>query len=390
MNILIFEDDNSKKEFIQNEIQEMNVGAEVSTASNFQEFMSNVYGSTFDLIIVDLIAPQFKSYEPVDLTHNIIEVVRDPDCCNLLTPVLALTRYDDKAEENFKGLNEKDISVVTFSECDDEWKDSLRRKVTACIPPKTYDFVIVCALDKEVNGYLGAGYAVGKAENIQGLECRELNISTKKGVIVKLPRMGLVTCAITSTLAIESFKPSLICMSGICAGINGKSKIYDVIIPDICHQHDIGKWSENGLEPEFYNVQIDAAVRIGISAAIASPEFKKNVTQGITYSRSQIPNDIEHPDIKFKLAPASSGSAVIANEEMAESIKAQHRKNTAFEMESFALYEAARLSKIQPKYFSAKTVVDDGSEHKSDAFHDPACVISAKTVYNLIEKNIGF
>lgn len=390
MNILIFEDDQRKRKFIEDEIKEMDVGAEITTASHFQEFMKCAYGSTFDLIIADLIAPRFQSSEPVDLTDQIIEAVRAPDSCNLLTSVLALTRYDSKAEENFKGLNVKDISVVTFSEGESEWKGSLRRKVNACMPAKTFDFVIVCALEKEVNGYLNAGYDVGKVENIQGLECREINVADKKGVIVKLPRMGLVTCAITSTLAIDMFKPTLICMSGICAGINGKASIYDVIIPDICHQHDIGKWAENGLEPEFYNVQIDATVRLSISAAIAAPDFKNDVENGISYSRSQIPDDIERPDIKFKIAPASSGSAVIASEEMARSIQAQHRKNTAFEMESFALYEAARLSRVQPKYFSAKTVVDDGGERKSDAFHDPACIISAKTVCSLIERNVGF
>lgn len=390
MNILILEDERDKRKLIENEIHGMDVGAEITTASFFLDFMKHALKAAYDLIIADLMAPQFKDGEAIDLTDNIIEVLRAPDSFNLSTPVLALTRYDSKAEENFKGLNGKDISVVTFSEEKNDWKNSLRRKVTSCIPPETFDFVIVCALEKEVNGYINAGYSVGDAKNIQGLECREINVDEKKGVIVKLPRMGLVTCGITSTLAIDIFKPSLICMSGICAGINGKANIYDVIIPDICHQHDIGKWAESGLEPEFYNVQIDANVRIELSAVIASAEFKKEVLEGISYTRSQIPDDVETPEIRFKLAPASSGSAVIANAEMAELIQSQHRKNTAFEMESFALYEAARLSRIQPKYFSAKVVVDDGSERKSDAFHDPACTISAKTVFNLVKRNIGF
>ncbi|WP_311064976.1 hypothetical protein [Halomonas sp. DWK9] len=390
MNILIFEDDFEKKLLVERVIKDMDVGADIIHAAHFQDFMKNVYGRKFDLIVADLIAPQFKGYEAIDLTQNIIEAVRAPDSINLLTSVLALTRYDDKAEANFKGLNIKDISVVTFSENVDEWQDSLRSKVVSCMPPITFDFIVVCALAKEVDGFIEAGYEVGYAENISGLECRRINIGEKHGAIVKLPRMGLVTCSIISTLAIEIFKPKLICMSGICAGIEGKANIYDVIIPDACHQHDNGKWSEKGLEPEVYNVLIPSDVRLSISSVLTNPAFLSAVTDNVKFNRSEIPLDVEQPNVRISLAPASSGSAVIASTEMAHVIKEQHRKNTAFEMESYALYEAARLSRIQPKYFSAKAVVDDGGETKGDNYHRAACIISAKTVFNLILRNVGF
>jgi hypothetical protein len=69
-------------------------------------------------------------------------------------------------------------------------------------------------------------------------------------------------------------------------------------------------------------------------------------------------------------------------------LKEQHRKNTAFEMESFALYEAARLSVSQPRFFSAKTVVDDGTETKGDHFHRIGCILSAKVVHELISRGL--
>lgn len=390
MNILIFEDDLNKSQAIESEVYSVNASAVVSLAANFQDFMRCVLTNKFDLIITDLIAPQFKNTEPVDLTQNVIEAIRHPESINSKTQVIALTRYEDKAEANFKGLNINDIAVVTFSEDSGKWRDSLKAKIVSCAPPVTFDFVIVCALDKEVEGYQKAGYQIGATEKILGFECKKIDIGKKSGVIVKLPRMGLVTCSIVSALAIDIFKPQLICMSGICAGIDGKANIYDVVIPDACHQHDAGKWGDKGLESEIYNVQIPTDVRLSISALLSSSEFNNDIKNDIRLNRSQIPQNTEYPEIKIFLAPASSGSSVVADADMAAIIKDQHRKNTAFEMESFALYEAARLSRIQPKYFSAKAVVDNGSSDKSDSYHSPACIIAAKTVYNLILRDVGF
>ena len=86
------------------------------------------------------------------------------------------------------------------------------------------------------------------------------------------------------------------------------------------------------------------------------------------------------------LTPASSGSAVVADERMVEIIAAQQRKGSIFEMESFALYEAARLHPREPLFFSAKAVVDDGGPKKGDKFHRLACILSAKTLYECIRR----
>ena len=50
-----------------------------------------------------------------------------------------------------------------------------------------------------------------------------------------------------------------------------------------------------------------------------------------------------------------------------------------------AIYEAARLSSVQPRYFSVKSVVDDGGENKGDSYHRLACAISARVVCKIVE-----
>jgi nucleoside phosphorylase len=389
MKILVLEDDSVKREIVLAEIYSLLPSADIAVCVNFHEFTIKIVKDRFDLVIVDLLVPRHRdSLEPEDLSELLVDVLRDVDCPNFNAPALALTGFDAAAEENIQNLNKKDIQVVTFSRDKDDWKDVLKAKVMACIPSITYDFAIICALKKEVKGFEEAGYVLAPPKGHLGLECRELKIGQKTGVVILSARMGLVSCAITTAHAIDAFSPKIVCMSGICAGIKGKSKIYDVVIPDICHQHDYGKWGADGFEPENYSVQLSREVNLKISEIIDGADFKNTVKAGVHLGRSEYPDDMETLEFDVYTAPTSSGSAVIADEKMVAKIKEQHRKLAAFEMESYAMYEAARLSHSQPKYFSAKAVVDDGSVDKGDSFHRVACLLSAKVVYELISRGI--
>lgn len=390
MKILILEDDQSKLDNIINVAKEFDGPIDIVSTSTFHSFHKQVERDQFNLIIVDLLVPQFDtSIEAVDLTDQIIDATRDHCSINFRTPVIAITSFDEKAEENFSGLNNKDITVITYSPHSDGWRTVLKNKIECCIPQITFPFVIVCALTKEVRGFEEAGYKLGITRAIYGLECNEIDIGGIVGVVVTSPRMGLVDSAITCTLAAELFRPKLLCMSGICAGIEKKAGIYDVIIPDVCHQHDFGRWGKDGFEHEPYSVQIEPSFRLNIIEIINSADFNSSVSKGVTLNKSEFPEDKERLEFAIKLAPASSGSAVIADEIMVALIKEQHRKMTAFEMESFSVYESARLARCKPNYFSAKCVVDDGGKNKGDHYHRVACILSAKVVYELIRRGVA-
>lgn len=389
MKILILEDDSAKLDAVKAEIASVSDASVLVTCENFQDFTKKVIRDPFDLIIVDLLVPRFKdSVEAEDLSEQIVDVVRDVENQNYNTPVLALTGFDAAAEENIHSLNKKDVQVVTFASDKSDWREVLRAKVLACTPAVSYKFVIVCALKKEMRGFEEAGYQLGAPKGIQGLECREITVADKLGVIVQSPRMGLVSCAITTARAIDVFSPEIVAMSGICAGVKGKANIYDVVIPEICHQHDFGKWGARGFEPELYNVQLAQNVNLKIAEIIDDPDFKLAVETGVRPLRNELPEEMQALVFNVFTAPTSSGSSVVSDEAMVEKIQGQHRKLAAFEMESYALYEAARLSQKQPKFFSAKSVVDDGGPSKGDSYHRVACILSARVVYEILARGL--
>ncbi|MFA9274685.1 MAG: hypothetical protein ACEQSE_07375 [Candidatus Aquirickettsiella gammari] len=385
MKILLLEDSPQKQLAVKNLIRSIDQTIEIELAECFSAYSKKVSTEKYDLIIVDLVVAAFRDEaDTKDVTDSIVEYTRAFDCPNVRTAAIALTSYNDKAETKFKVLNQNDITVVTFSD-DDEWKDTIRTKIQSSTPPIKFDFVIICALEKEANAFKDAGYDVGEQEIIGNLNCRKIKIENKNGSIILSPRMGLVNAAVTATQAIERFSPSLICMSGICGGVPKKTNIYDVIIPDICHQNDAGKWTKDGFELEDYSVQIDNTLRTKFNATISNPDFVNLIKTGITLTKSEFPANTEAFNFKVMLAPSSSGSAVVANKSVMSSISSQHRKLSSFEMESFAIYEACRLAPNKPHYFSAKAVVDDGTSNKGDHFHRVACLVSARVTYELIK-----
>ncbi|WP_154172959.1 response regulator [Vibrio metoecus] len=388
MKILIVEDNQDKLKSIKSALDEINTHISITECGSIVDFVSIINRETFDLVVADLVLPVFgnETDDPKDVTSTLIEKIRDYESKNYKTPVIAITQYLDSAETNFSDLNRHDINVITYKPESHEWKSAFIRKVESCIPKLIYDFIIICALQKEADAFIEAGYIEDNSDVKFGLSFRYITIDEKKGLIIVPPRMGLVNSSIASARAIELFEPKIICMSGICAGIEGKADIYDIVIPSQCDQHDAGKWTSQGFVPESYSIPLSHETQTKIEQIITRQDFKKAIAENVSLSRTEMIGDSSKLNIKIYTAPTSSGSSVIADDTMLSQITAQHRKKTAFEMESYALYEAARQSPHQPIYFSAKAVVDNGDSNKGDEYHRVAALVSAKAVYELLRR----
>ncbi|HIF9529887.1 TPA: nucleoside phosphorylase [Photobacterium damselae] len=390
MKVLVVEDSPQKLSEIKTVLNGIEFDIEVTECNSIIKFNTEITREKFDLVVVDLVLPIFAhtGEVPRDVTSRIIEQIRDYESKNCTTPVIAITQFSNSAESNFCDLNKYDINVITYEQGTDEWKLAFVRKIKSCIPKITYDFIIVCALEKEAAAYIEAGYTEPKTSIKYGLSCQDITIEGHKGLIIVPPRMGLVNTSIVSARAIDLFEPKIICMSGICAGIEGNANIYDIVIPSQCDQHDAGKWTSNGFVAESYSIPLIHDTEITINRIIKQGEFIDSVSQGVHLSECEMVDGSSTLDVKIYTATTSSGSSVIADEKMLGQITSQHRKKTAFEMESYALYEAARRSPLKPNYFSAKSVVDNGNTNKGDEYHRVASLISAKAVYGLIKEFI--
>ncbi|WP_447077710.1 phosphorylase family protein [Shewanella algae] len=391
MNVLILEDNHEKYSKMEAALKKEICDCSIKRADTFAKFVIDISRTKYDLLVADLLVPITDvNTAPVDVTINIIDAIRgDTESTNMLTPVIAITSFDSMAEENYERFNRLDINIIKYNADSNDWERAFIFKAKNSIPKKTYDFVIFCALPKEADAFNELGCTIGRKFSFNGIDCTPIKINDIEGIIVVPSRMGLVNAAITCTKAIDSFSPKLICMSGICAGIGGKANIYDIVISEMCFQHDSGKWSSDGFISEPYSVQIPHHTSQIIKQIVSDSDFTNTIRNGVSANRSEIPEDSEELKFQIMLSPTSSGSSVIASETALATVIEQHRKMTSFEMESYALYEAARQSTVQPVYFSAKSVVDNGNHLKGDNFHRIACLLSAKTIYELITRGFS-
>lgn len=381
MNILLIEDESVKKDSLIALINsvETNDEKKIDYVKSLASARRKILSEKFDLIIFDIYLPLKDGNEhSVDVSEDILSDFNHS--INYQTESIAITKYEIVDIENIESFNELGITVVHYNENSDTWKDSLKQKIAKLSDKASFDFLIFCALSKERDAYEKSIAEVGEKKIIKGLDCQEVTIEGRKGLCIQPARMGLVNMAITASKAIEYFQPKLVAMSGICAGVKGESNYLDLIIGDTCWEYQTGKYKNKRFVQEPYQVSLDSSIKTELSHFISNEQIISKFKEGLYCSELSVSGVV--------LGPLSSGSAVIADEKKMEEIGLQHRKLKAIEMEMYALYEAANQSLSRPIYFGVKSVVDLGDTLKDDAFHGPACVLSARFVAEFIKHKL--
>ncbi len=371
--VLIVEDSKHKREQIEFEVKSyFKDSLEVDIAETFSAAVKFIYQKKYDFIVIDLMLPRRNGDAEVDISDEIIETIIESEL-NLSATVVAMSRFVDIVEEKRTGFVNAGIILVYFDDDGQKWKSSLNVCMQRMERRQNFDFVIVCALDKERNAFRSTRCQIGELCLINGLDCLKLSIEGLNGVCVKLPRMGLVDATAITARAIEAFSPSIVAMSGICGGFSDETEIGTIIVSDTCWEHQSGKWAGDVFKLEHYQSSLDNKVRSILSQFIERDKSMLNIKSDIQDNKNLINQEIV-------LKPTVTGSAVIASETKVEQIKAQHRKVAGLDMEMFGVYRACDLSNRKPCYFGAKTVVDLADSAKGDNYHHYGCIVSARFV----------
>lgn len=390
MKILILEDETPKYEEIAAHVRAVIPEAELQREKNWLDYTQAVANDKFDLILLDLLVPRSAKDGTVEDHHEqLVEATRHYLSKSFSTPAIVLTRHSMDEGDFVYNLNLVDINVIPFND-HGEWREALKFKLLAAQPERKFDVVIVCALEKEANAFEGLGDTWGQLKSISGLMCREMQVGPYKTVIVLAQRMGLVAAAVTSALALDRFAPRLICMGGICGGVAGEVEIYDLLVTQICHQHDAGKWSATGFKSEHFDVQLEVDVNNKLAELAADRALVESLLQALDPAKSEIPEGKERIGCKVLTGvPTSSGSAVIAEDGKTATLSVGQRKLAGFDMEVYSVFEAARHARERTAFFAAKAVVDDGGKNKGDSFHRIACLLSARFVVASIRAGLA-
>lgn len=376
-NVLIVEDNNQKFSDIKSYASDV-VGdsAQIEQADNLLDATRLINTKRYDLIILDLLLPRLSNADAVDVSDEIILNIQR-SALNRRAQVVALSEYPDAVDRRRTQFADAGIIVIFYDQVAETWKVALNALLQKLDVKIRVDFIIFCALKKERSAFGKTRMHIGDLVKISGLDCLKVSLAGRNGICILLPRMGIVDAAVISARAIETFRPKIVFMSGICAGFSEKTNLGQVVIVDNCWEHQAGKWSGPKFELEEYQIPIDPDIRTFLSQECERTSDFADQKDGLFTDESVLKAGVS-------VAPLVSGSAVIASEKMQELIADQHKRLVGLDMEMYGVYRSAQLTGGETKFVGVKTVVDFADEKKNDAYHDYGCLLSARILTQLI------
>jgi len=181
-------------------------------------------------------------------------------------------------------------------------------------------------------------------------------------VAAAAPRMGMVASALLTMKMILKFRPRLLAMVGICAGVKNECYIGDVLVADPAWDWQMGKYTTG----KFASAPDPIDIPTAIAERFAQLEEDKQLWFDVHASfNGTKPREL--PTVR--VGPVTSGSAVLADGRLLKEIKEQHRKLLGVEMELYGVYVAARdCSPPNPIAFGIKSVSDYADDTKDDDY----------------------
>ena len=193
---------------------------------------------------------------------------------------------------------------------------------TDVISKPTYNFLIVAALQEELNEFYKLDSAFKSKKLIEGgavelsYSCREYNIN----LITYTPnKMGMPFNAAAIMNIISIHQPFYTIMIGTCASVSSKHKLGDVLIPDRVFSYESGKYEKGIFKPDYVSHSTGDELRK--QAEILKSELQAKLNFGVT------------TDEDF-----CSGAAVVDDNELGiEIINRCGRKLSGLDMEAFSI-----------------------------------------------------
>ncbi|WP_438298153.1 phosphorylase family protein [Sporosarcina sp. FA15] len=405
--VLIVEDNEEKyikvSSFIKSHYSEVTI-KQCTYLNNARVELINEY---YDLLILDIQLPEFenqgvKEDAGLSLLQEIQATItaRRQRRNGIKSPsyVLVLTAHDVSYKRFEKQFQQTIFKVAKYDGISDKWHAPLVHSIEHVLTNKQiaatrqkefdYDLGIICALESELSVLFSLGWDLESERNNTDSSVfffkARLNIDGKEiKVICNTPdHMGTNDTAIVTSKMIDYYKPRVIVMFGIAAGIQNQVNLGDIIFASTCYSHETGKYIEENGETVF--LPTTSHVNASSNLVSIAKELKFTNDIFIDFHNSFCGNKPSNPP-SIHIGPMSSGNAVIANDKILKGLIKNERKLLGVDMEIYGLYRACYLSKHPiPKFIAFKSVSDFADNNKNDDYHQYCKYMNGQIINHLI------
>ena len=399
--ILIIDDSVEKLRVVLNFLEkECSVSEEeIDCAETINEGREYLTKNRYDLLLLDLVLPFSEDDTPSSEsgTKFLDEIYYNPNI-NIPVHVIGLTEYDDAFKESAQDFEDKLWGLVNFSLQNNDWRDKLKSKVFYLQSTKKnyrefienenkFDVAIITALNKECEQLKETcdwkSFPVANDPLLYySFTLNTRNSNNIKIICCCINDMGMQAASAVASKIIAKFSPSLLFMTGICAGLKSAgADIGSIIVAKQVWDYESGKISDSDSEnftfrPDMKCIPTDQGVITRLT------EFANNKS-----NLSSISNDFKgkkpNTQLTVKFDSVGSGPYLLTSKNYLHKLIENDRKLIGIDMEGYGIYKAAQFHTGTKPVF-VKAVSDFGDAEKSDDYQDYAAFVSARFVFDYI------
>jgi nucleoside phosphorylase len=258
--------------------------------------------------------------------------------------------------------------------------------------PVDFDVAIICALrDPELTKVLDTGvqpwrqiptnardpqtYFEGQYITTNGSSLRVISAASHQ--------MGPPASAVLATKMILQFRPKLVVMVGIAAGVRSEAQGFgDILAAEHTFDYSSGKITTSGNAVSF----IPDPKPIGINARLLG-RLKHWRTDRASLSEIQAGWPARKPrtTLEIHVGPLGSGSSVLATSKPIDDIVEHWRKLVGIEMEAYAVHVACRDAVEPPPAFLCLKSICDFATEKDDTWQEYAAYTAAQFCHRFLK-----
>lgn len=403
MRIIIVEDKSEKAQEIMDLLKKG--GHLVDHVFCVNDFTKRIRDKRFEIAIIDLKVPNYDNEEPsLDNGCKIVQDLYGISSSEFYLPkmVFVISEYLD--EKYSKKIESYPISIIKYTS-DGDWKEVLNNRLDY-IGKKEADVVILTAVEREYDA-VKRWDIWNDGDDVRNFQYQQAILRNRenddlKVVLLKQQEMGMVCATDLAGRAIRIFNPRLVIMCGICAGRHdGDLELGDIVVARSAWDYGSGSYSEikQGRKapkldfspaPSYINLNLKEESDLKKIEKYL-PSIKENLREEATQNEEKemfgIALDMINHKTKLSIGSMATGAAVIKSSYFTEKyIKAQNRKYSGIDMETYGVYYAAKQAQTKPDFFAIKSIVDKANSGKDDSVQDYCARLSADFVKCYLEK----
>lgn len=405
MKVLIVDDSQPKQQAIAGVLAGRSAEWRLVIVSNANDAKRALSQCRYDLLLLDINLPRRADGPPeMDGGLEVVRWLRGRGRAYRPHYIVGMTAHDEAFNIASDEIRNHIWRVVRVDIAANSWRDELNQTLSdleaySLAPFRSdgrshhADVLVVAALESpELSEILAlpAGFEPVAVEHDSSRYFRGRLTRDRTSVdiiAVAASDKGMSGASIAATKGIQAFWPRYVYMPGITAGLKGRTAIGDVIFAELAWDWGSGKIKTVDGQEEFHPAPYQR--RLDESLLQAARELSRD-SMFLAEAWTKSPWAKLAPIPGIRVGVMASGGSVVQSSSAVARILDQHKDLLAIEMEAFSVMFACQAAPMpRPHAIVAKSVCDNGDEHKDDRFQQAAAFASAVTFSEYALRYLG-